>query len=606
MEEGLLFSRRLTAALLACSLWAPVSASAQLIQDEEQDDSGAAIVVTGSLRVRQGGAQDIEHFRSMAVTEQTLPRPESLSLEGLLGEHDLTLPAARGCKQLFCLNTQAIAANLPTRPEDLLFVGLGFDSNIDADSWQREPISIMAVVDRSGSMSGPPIDNVKAALHQLVDELGDKDRMGITIYGTTSLVHQASIAVAGHKSDLHAAIDTIQIDGSTSMEAGLQMGYDAAFAEAGRFDGNVRMILFTDEQPNTGRTDAASFMSMAQKASQRGIGLTTIGVGVQYGGALATKVSSVRGGNLFFITDTADAQKLFVDQFRDMVSEVAHDIAMTMTPRAGYRISGIYGVPDGLMTEGKDGAMTITVPTAFLSSNGGGIFASLAKAKDRAQLPVASLSDGLPLMDVSLSYTSALDGKAGHDAVIVANPVAVPADNLRLAQALVDEYLVMDQASRAYHEKGDAKAAFALLDGLHGRLTGLNLAGLDSERTLVGTMRGKAAVFAGYGGELPKELRPTQVIGKWRVVSLRGVDDLSRGDTVEFTTGQQMVTYLQRPLRGEDELYQGYEINEKEIYVRDGDLLVNYALDGDQLRLTSRDGQVRIVLARAVAVEEVS
>ena len=35
-------------------------------------------------------------------------------------------------------------------------------------------------------------------------------------------------------------------------------------------------------------------------------------------------------------------------------------------------------------------------------------------------------------------------------------------------------------------------------------------------------MRSKAAIYAGYGGEMPKEMQPMRVLGKWRVVSLGG------------------------------------------------------------------------------------
>jgi Ca-activated chloride channel family protein len=491
-----------------------------------------------------------------------------------------------------------MVAALPTRPDDRLFVGLGFDSNVDPDKWQRTPLSIMAVVDRSGSMSGTPIANVKAALHQLVDELGAGDRLGIAIYGTTSLVHLIPTDVAGDRGAMHAAIDAIAIDGSTNMEAGLKLGYDAALAEAERFKGRVRMILFTDEQPNTGRTDAASFMGLAQEASRHGIGLTTIGVGVQYDGALATRVSSVRGGNLFFVTSPQDARSLFHTEFRDMVVEVAHDVTLTMTPRQGYRISGVYGVPDGLMRRAKEGAVSVTVPTLFLSSKGGGIFASLATDSAGAHLPPAPLDGDVPLMTVSVSYVDARDGRMAMDQVAVATPTAEPAASLRLAQSLVDQYLVMDQASRSFHQDGDPKAAFALLNGLDARMAGSDLTGMDEERALVSTLKTKAALFAGYGGEVPADMRPMQVIGSWKVRSLRGVDDLARGDRVEFTQDEAFITRFQRPRRGETEMVQGFQINEREIYVPDGDLLMRYRLKDDRMVLTSSDGQVSIVLER--------
>jgi Ca-activated chloride channel homolog len=596
-------------AILACSIALPLSlvppAFAQDVQDEEEAEDYSEVIVTGT-RIRQGGAQDIQHFRSMALSTDTLPRPESLTMEGLMGEHDLTLAGDGKCDQLFCLVTKAMPAALPTRPDDVLFVGLGFESNIDGDAWRREPLSLMAVVDRSGSMSGQPIETVKAALRAVVDRMEEGDRLGIAIYGTTSLVHLQPTAVVGNKEKLIEAINAIAIDGSTNMEAGLKIGYDAAFAEAEAFRGKTRMMLFTDERPNTGRTDSAGFMAMATEASRRGIGLTTIGVGVQYDGALATKISSVRGGNLFFLTNPTDGREIITKEFRNMVSEVAHDVTITMTPMAGYSVSGVFGVPDGLMTQGKDGSLSVTVPTAFLSSNGGGIYASLAKSSDRKFLPAASVNEETPLMNISLSYVSALDGKMGTDRLAVAAPNDDEAPKqLKLAHSLVDQYLSMNAATRAFHEKGDAKAAFALLEGLDRRMQGSGLAELDSERELVGTMRSKAALFAGYSGEVPTDLRPMMVLGKWRVVSLSGVEDLSRGDLMEFTDDEEVITYFRRPLRGDDEMYQDFQINERQIYIPDGDLRMNYRVRGDRLTMFTLDGTVKIELRREAADAEV-
>jgi Ca-activated chloride channel family protein len=48
------------------------------------------------------------------------------------------------------------------------------------------------------------------------------------------------------------------------------------------------------------------------------------------------------------------------------------------------------------MTDAGEGAVTITVPTAFLSTKGGGIFAALAKDESRRHLPAAPLAGGAP------------------------------------------------------------------------------------------------------------------------------------------------------------------------------------------------------------------
>jgi Ca-activated chloride channel family protein len=260
-----------------------------------------------------------------------------------MGEHDLTLPSAKACRQLFCLFTEAMTASLPTRPDDKLLVGLGFSSNIDPATWRREPLHLVAVVDKSGSMDGEPLELVRKSLRQIVGQMRDGDRLSIVLYGDQSHLYLAPTDVASRRAEIVAAIDRIRSAGSTNMEAGLEVGYETAYAAKKGFSGNTRLMLFTDEQPNVGNTDAESFMGMAEAASRQGIGLTTIGVGVQFDGALATKVSSVRGGNLFFIADQAQVKSVFEGELDTMVSELAHDVRITMKPQAGYRISGVFG-----------------------------------------------------------------------------------------------------------------------------------------------------------------------------------------------------------------------------------------------------------------------
>lgn len=589
MIRSLLLSTALVASLVT------TPAFAQAVEDEDETDV-SNIVVTGSMRVRQGGQQDIKHFRSIAL-EDGMPRPEGLSLEGLMGEHDLTLPTKRGCAQLFCLTTEAMAANLPQRPDDRLFVGLGFASNVDADSWQRQPLNMMAVVDKSGSMDGEPLALVRASLRKILDQMNDNDRFGIVLYGDRSHVYLAPTDVRGNRQRIAEAIDRIESEGSTNMEAGLQVGYDTAFADAPTFKGKTRLMLFTDEQPNTGRTDAAGFMGMAEEASRRGIGLTTIGVGVQFGDALAAKVSSVRGGNLFFIANPEDVKSTFEKQLDTMVSEVAHDVHMVMTPAAGQKITGVFGVPANALESAPDGAVAITVPTAFLSTNGGGIFVSIGKDSEHQYLPAVDLAPGAPLLTVSLSYIGAADGRAGEDKVLVSQPAASPSAPLRTAQALVDQFLTMREATTAFHEKGDPKAAHALLSGLDARLGASGLSGMEEERKLTGTMLAQAALYSGYGGELPKSLRHIRTAGNWEITGVRNITDLRRGDRLEFTRDGELLTYRKASGIEEVDESESYEINEKQIHMVDSRLVFNYSVSGDRLYLETADVGERATIA---------
>ncbi len=589
--------------LAAAAVLIPASALAQSTpdqkdQDQQADDSGADVVVT-AMKVRQGGAQDITHFRSIA-SDVGMPRPESLTAEGLMGEYDLTLPAAARCAQTFCVVAEAMPAALPGRADDRQFVGLGFTSNIDEKTWQRVPLDLIAVVDKSGSMDGEPLARVRASLRQVVGQMREGDRFGIVLYGDTSAVYLQPTDVAQNRDAVLRAIDGIRSAGSTDMESGLRVGYDTAFSEAPRFKGNTRLMLFTDEQPNVGRTDAASFIGMAEEASRRGVGLTTIGVGVQFDASLAAKVSSARGGNLFFLGSDGDVKAVFEKQLDTMVSELAHDLHLTLTPAAGWKISGVFGVPDGTMTEAPGGAIRLTVPTVFLSTNGGGIFATLAKAENRADLPAATVNPGDAMVDVALDYRPADGGAVAADHVVARASVGTPSTALREAHLLVDEYLALRGATTAFHQRNDPKTAFALLTGLSARLKGSGLPALAKEDKLVGDMLTQAAFYAGYSGEMPKTLRHLAVVGKWEIVGADGFEDLHRGDRLEFTSGREMLTYRKAAGFTTADETENYEINERDIHLVDSRLVMHYAANGQRMtmRIDDANGHAELALRR--------
>ncbi len=567
----------LTTSLLA------TQALAQDVSPEDEEESYEAIVVTGT-RVTQGGAQDVKHFRSIALDELDaggLPSPASFTVEGLLSEHDLTLPSKGKCEQLFCVSSHAMASTARATEH---FVGIGFESGVDAEAYQAEPLSLIAVVDRSGSMSGHPIAKVKESLHAIVDQLRESDRLGIVIYGTTSLVHQEVIDVAGNEAELRRAIDSIGIDGSTSMEAGMKLGFKTAFAELDKARGKTRMMLFTDENPNTGNTSPEGFMAQAIDGSRKGVGLTTIGVAGHFDGALATKVSSVRGGNLFFVPYGESAKDLFAKEFANMVGEVAHDLVISIDPANGVKVGAIYGVPNTLIKDAGTGTVTITIGSAFLSSKGGGIFATLEGEAETAGLA-----------DITVAYTDAVSQKRESDTDYVIASRSPPPDGLVKAELLVDQYVTTSEALALWHEKRDAKGAAKALDDLSTRIAAAELDGMGEEITLVDGLRQKANRLAGLSG---KRTLPSDLFGEWRVLRHKGVSDLSRGDYIEITDDGEFITERTRGRDKGDTIYQDFALNERQMHIEGSGLVFNYRVRGDKLRLTNRFEGTEIVMLR--------
>jgi len=552
-------------------------------EDEELEE-----IVTTGMRVSQGGAQDIKYFRG-EVEFQRIPHPNDLTAEGLMSEHDIVLPAAEACRQLFCLTGDAARAELIVVPQARYLVGVGFATNIDEKTWRRDPVNLIAVVDKSGSMDGEPLELVRKSLAELAKQLRAGDQMTIVLYGDRAHVHLATTpADRNGVNRILASIWSIESEGSTSMEAGLRLGYSIADTTAPAFKGRTRLLLFTDERPNTDATDAESFMGMAIAHSREGVGLTTIGVGVQFGAELATKIGSVRGGNLYFIRDEPDVKQLFTGQLDYMVSELAHDLTLTITPRAGLKIAGVYGIPGELLGWQNDREIKVTIPTVFLDNHGGGIFFTLAPEATDSFLPEKSGSGALA--DVAVSYLPIGAARPDSHAISIAERDTV-SDGMKLGALLIDEFTVLHEATSAHYLRNDQETAFQLVDGFKQRLDASPIGGLDEEKKLIDSMHERISFLSGHGSEAARISPFAKLWGRWTITRINGGVDFERGETLEFTPDNNLV----RSSDADDEEYQS---NNKQIYLPESDLVFHYQIKGDTLTLHHRRTGVWVKLKR--------
>lgn len=482
--------------------WLLLSAALAAPRGEEDDDREEKLdfdygprtlaPARPTLGATPGGAQDIAYFRDQ-VQAGEVPLPAVFTAEGLFSEHDLPLAGSR-CEQLLCTNAKAVGATLEVQPDVRYLVQLGFDSGLDAATFRRAPVNLVAVVDKSCSMSDAPITTVRASLREVVSQLGPQDQLAIVLYGSTvdTLLPPTR---ATNRAALNAAIDRIAIDGSTNLEAGLTRGFEVARASKANFDGVTRVMLFTDERPNTGRTDAEGFMGLAARASADGIGMTTIGVGVQFGAELATRVSSVRGGNLYFFPDVAAMKERFAEDFDTMVTELAHDLVVELTPAAGLRVAGVYGVPGDLLRWTPEGGIALHVPTIFASRDKGALYVALSAADD---LP---LRGAATVADIRLGFDP-LRGPRTMMATPVRVVVPGPGDEgLTRGVRLVDELTTLKRATALHHEQNDQDGAWQLVHGLAGRLSAQADPELASEVALVSALEQTLRALSGRAGE---------------------------------------------------------------------------------------------------------
>ena len=574
-------------------LMAAAPATPVFAQDDDDRGEVGELIVTA--QIRQGGAQDISFFRNEAAAMR-VPLPGSLTPEGLMGGYNLMLGPQTACPQLFCLTGEAMKADLVLRPKDEVFVGLGFASNIDADKWTREPLNLVAVVDKSGSMNGEPLALVRRSLKTILRQMRPGDQITIVLYGDESHRYLEPTAITRTNiPEILGKIDRIESNGSTNMEEGLRVGYDAAFETQKAFKGATRVMLFTDEQPNVGATDAESFMGMAKEASARSVGLTTIGVGVQFDAALATDISSVRGGNLFFMANEAEVDSVFAAKLDYMAAEVAHDIRLNVAPAPGYRITAVYGVPGEMLSWRGEDEVSFTIPTVFISQEGGGVFITLARSEPN--LPAPRLAPGQALAKVDLTYVDAKDGKPGSHSLAIAGISERPGRDLALGQTLMDEFLLLREGASLFHE-GDDEGAYGLFRQLTARLDQANDPRLKPERELAQRLYGQTAFLSGHSAEPPKAMSALELFGDWRVTGVRGDVGMKAGDQLQLGTDNRATVIR---LAGGDEWSEEpepFKARGNRLTLPESQVSFRYSLKGETLTLNHRETGATVTLAR--------
>jgi Ca-activated chloride channel family protein len=324
------------------------------------------------MGVTQGGAQDIQLAREI-IEAGGVPTDGFFTAEGLFSEHDLPLDG-EPCEQVLCPRAATAMIDPVDGSGPQLLVQLGFGTDITQDDFQRRPLNLAVVVDVSGSMDGGKLDAVKEALNTMADQLDDGDQVALVAFDDRAWIEleQVTMDERGLR-ELRQAIDHLRPMGSTNIEAGLQLGYGEVAPHAAMPGVEDRVMLFTDAQPNTGNTGLGTFLGMARYYSEAGIGLSVFGVGLDLGTELATEVSETRGGNYFYLADEDAIAKVFDEEFDFMVSPVAYDLEVLVTPRTGWLVGDAYGAPLDEQAQVVDfGASTL-----FLSKRHGGMGVTL-------------------------------------------------------------------------------------------------------------------------------------------------------------------------------------------------------------------------------------
>jgi Ca-activated chloride channel family protein len=203
----------------------------------------------------------------------------------------------------------------------------------------RLPLNFCLVLDRSGSMSGEKIRQLRSAVKWIIDQLQPNDLISIVSFNSVAKV-LVSATPATDPGRLHHEVGRLDADGGTNIGPAIRAGLDEIGRHHSR-DKVSRIILLTDGD-TTGEEECRR---QADAAGQMGVPIVALGLGQDWKEALLEDWAN-RSGQLGYadlIKRPEDVAPVFQQVFSRM-QVVAQDLLVRLLMVQGVEARRVWQV----------------------------------------------------------------------------------------------------------------------------------------------------------------------------------------------------------------------------------------------------------------------
>jgi len=212
-------------------------------------------------------------------------------------------------------------------------------------SSDAQPVDMVIVLDRSGSMSGSKIEDARRATLRLVQDLTSRDRFALVAYSNTAAVYSGLTHVTPQsKAYLMGTVQRISATGGTNLGQGLQEGI-RILADRKPIGNLGRLLLISDGLANHGITDPSALGNMAAAATEKGFSISTVGLGYDFNEQLMTTIADRGAGTYHFMENPSAFASVFGKELNRTREVAASSVKVRVTEKDGLRLVGAGGYP---------------------------------------------------------------------------------------------------------------------------------------------------------------------------------------------------------------------------------------------------------------------
>ncbi|PCJ57626.1 MAG: hypothetical protein COA79_15385 [Planctomycetota bacterium] len=192
---------------------------------------------------------------------------------------------------------------------------IGIRKTIDA---KRNPINLCIILDKSRSMIGAKLKQVKKSSRMILNLLDEDDIISFVTYDSR-VITLIPATMGRDKGDLIKLIDGIKGHGSTALFAGVSKGLYEIEKNASTKYVN-RIILLSDGMANVGSVSLKDMGDLGFAAAKNNISISTIGIGKGFNEELMSSLSANSDGSYGFAESPEQIDDLLKNEMKQLIS----------------------------------------------------------------------------------------------------------------------------------------------------------------------------------------------------------------------------------------------------------------------------------------------